>query len=97
MISTVDNNIIGGMPGACQGQHLGHIVNNGQQSAVLHASLMPFFVYNFFCYCLFVRPKVGWCQMASDPCVAVCCYCFFYVFWLLSLLLLLFYFAIINV
>ena len=28
---------------ACLGQHLGHIVNNGQQSAVLHASVMPFF------------------------------------------------------
>ena len=32
--------------GACLGhylgQHLGHIVNNGQQSAVLHASVMPF-------------------------------------------------------
>ena len=40
MISTVDNNIIGGMPGACQGQHLGHIVNNGQQFAVLHASVI---------------------------------------------------------
>ena len=25
-------------------QHPGHIVNNGQQSAVLHASVMPFFV-----------------------------------------------------
>ena len=31
MISAVDNN----MSGACLGQHLGHIVNNGQQSAVL--------------------------------------------------------------
>ena len=30
--------------GACLGHHLGHIVNNGQQSAVLHASVMPFFV-----------------------------------------------------
>ena len=30
--------------GACLGQHLGHIVNNGQQSAVLHASVMPFFL-----------------------------------------------------
>ena len=28
--------------GACLAQHLGHIVNNGQQSAVLHASVMPF-------------------------------------------------------
>ena len=27
---------------ACLGQHLGHIVNNGQQFAVLHASMMPF-------------------------------------------------------
>ena len=29
--------------GACLGQHLGHIVNDGQQSAMLHASVMPFF------------------------------------------------------
>ena len=43
MISAVDNNIIWGMSGACLGQHLGHIVNNGQQSAVQHASVMPFF------------------------------------------------------
>ena len=28
--------------GACLGQHLGHIVNNGQQSAVLHASVFFF-------------------------------------------------------
>ena len=28
--------------GACLEQHLGHIVNNGRQSAVLHASVMPF-------------------------------------------------------
>ena len=35
--------IIWGMSGACLGQHLGHIVNNGQQSAVLHASVMLFF------------------------------------------------------
>ena len=34
--------IIWGMSGACLEQHLGHIVNNGQQSAVLHASVMPF-------------------------------------------------------
>ena len=27
---------------ACLGQHLGHIFNNGQQSAVPHASAMPF-------------------------------------------------------
>ena len=32
-------NIIEGMSGACLGQHLGHFVNNGQQSAVLHASV----------------------------------------------------------
>ena len=48
MISAVDNNIIWEMSGACLVQHLGHIVNNalhcnGQQSAVLHASVMPFF------------------------------------------------------
>ena len=30
--------------GACLRQHLGHIVSNGQQSAVLHASVMPFFL-----------------------------------------------------
>ena len=47
MISAVDNNIIWGMSGACLGQHLGHIVNNGQQSAVLHASMMPFFLMGF--------------------------------------------------
>ena len=34
--------IIWGMSGACLGQHLGHIVKNGQQSAVLHASVMQF-------------------------------------------------------
>ena len=34
--------IIWGMSGACLGQHLGHIVINGQQSGVLHASVMPF-------------------------------------------------------
>ena len=32
------------MSGACLGKHLGHIVNNEQQSAVLHASVMPFFI-----------------------------------------------------
>ena len=32
----------GASSGACLGQHLGHIVNSGQQSAVLHASVMPF-------------------------------------------------------
>ena len=32
----------GASSGACLGQHLGHIDNNGQQSAVLHASVMPF-------------------------------------------------------
>ena len=31
------------MSGACLGQHLGHIVNNGEQSAMLHASVMPVF------------------------------------------------------
>ena len=36
MISAVDKNIIWGMSGECPGQHLGHIVNNGEQSAVLH-------------------------------------------------------------
>lgn len=30
--------------GASLGKHLGHIVNNGQQSVVLHASVMPFFI-----------------------------------------------------
>ena len=35
--------IIWGMYGACLAHHLVHIVNNGQQSAVLHASVMPFF------------------------------------------------------
>ena len=30
------------MSGACIGQHMGDIVNNGQQFAVLHASVMPF-------------------------------------------------------
>ena len=29
--------------GASPRQHLGHVVSNGQQSAVLHASVMPFF------------------------------------------------------
>ena len=43
MISAVDNNIIWGMSGVCLGQHLGHIVKNGQQSAVLHVSVMQFF------------------------------------------------------
>ena len=42
MISAVDSNIIWGMSRACLGQHLGHIVNNRQQSMVLHASVMPF-------------------------------------------------------
>ena len=32
----------GVLSGACLGQHLGHIVNNGQQSVVLHASVMLF-------------------------------------------------------
>ena len=43
MISQVDNNFIWGMSGVCLGQHLGHIVKNGQQSAVLHVSVMQFF------------------------------------------------------
>ena len=45
MISVKDNNSIWDMSGACLGQHVGHIVNIGQQSAVLvlHASVMPFF------------------------------------------------------
>ena len=38
----------GASSGACLGhylgQHLGHIVNNGQQSALLHASVMPFLI-----------------------------------------------------
>ena len=43
MISAMGINIIWGMCGVCLGQHLGHIINNGRQSAVLHASVMPFF------------------------------------------------------
>ena len=30
--------------GACLGQHLGHSVYNGQQAAVLHASVRPFYI-----------------------------------------------------
>ena len=42
MMSAVDNSIIWSMSWECLGQHLGPIVNNGQQSAVLHESVMPF-------------------------------------------------------
>ena len=36
------------LSGACLAQHLGHIVNNGQQSVVLHASVLPFFSSSIF-------------------------------------------------
>ena len=35
----------GAPSGECLGHHLGH-VNNGQQSTVLQASVMPFFPFN---------------------------------------------------
>ena len=41
--SSNDSAILMSESGACLRQHLGHIVSNGQQSAVLHASaVMPF-------------------------------------------------------
>ena len=49
-------------------QHLGHIVNNGKQSTVLHASVMLFF-YNFIKECLHLVVEVelgkkdGWVVM----------------------------------
>ena len=43
---TVPSRGIWGMSGACLGQHLGHIANNGQQSAGLHASVMPFLFWH---------------------------------------------------
>ena len=46
--------IIWGMSGACLGQHLGNIVKKGQQSAVLHASVMPFLCCNAFSYLAFL-------------------------------------------
>ena len=58
--------IIWGMSGACLGQHLGHVwdliyraiwgILSGQQSAVLHASVMPFLSQNcvsFLCFLLY--------------------------------------------
>ena len=42
MMSAVGDDIIWGVSWACLGQHLGHIVNNRQQSMVLHASVMAF-------------------------------------------------------
>ena len=55
----ISNIILKGMSGAssgaCLGQHLGHIVNNGQQSEVPHASVMPLFCHQWisnssFCF-----------------------------------------------
>ena len=39
-----DDNIIWGMSGVCLGQHLRHTVSIEKHSAVLHASLMRFFI-----------------------------------------------------
>ena len=64
---------IWGMSGWCLGQHLGHIVNNGQQSAVLHASVMPFFFIlapppatTHFSHCLAPPTFLWWVNNSTE-------------------------------
>ena len=56
----------GASSGACLGQHLGHIVNNGQQSAVLHASVMQFLIKMVLCNKHFLSAKLNVLNLSSS-------------------------------
>ena len=78
--------IIWGMSEACLGQHLGHIVNNdnnGQQSAVLHASVMPFLYFSclHFKFCTLNVWILNVCTLNNCTLLYFTCFTWLYFFW----------------